>query len=620
MLSAKDSKGGAVGATFSFTTEHYGTLTPDLKVNADKSKPGFIFNASQVSLGDPNSLAFLEKQLNGTLKDADGNSVANDADPSSIGNAKGAGKVVGPLVQFEVEGVINYDSTSDAGANGNFQPDIRMPGFPGTGGSTDNAGAEVLTFVDLPAGFLTMGVNSDDGFRVTAGNVGDALAAINLGQFDGGRGASDTLFDVYVAEAGTYALRCIWENGGGGSNLEWFTIVNGKKVLLNDAANGGLKAYRALAAGASSPVVVKSVSPTPGQLEVSTAPTITVILADGAAKVDKASVKLNVAGKDVAAKVDQAGGTTTVSYTVSPDFDTATTVAASLSFKDTAGASRTATWNFTTTVLGKEALYIEAEDFNFGGGQWVQDKNIGMDKKPYAGGDYKDLGTDADAEIDYHNPGGNAGQAYRSGTGVAAGKENGSAGSFRGYFDVTDWWTVGWNDAGDWQNYTRKFPTPAAKYNVFGHVSSGGSPIDFELAQVTSDPTKPDQTTKLLAEIKPGRATAGWDTLEIFPFTTPGTQDLAVVELGGLTTLRITLPGGNGDIDYIVFSPAKAVTPPTNPPKLGIAATGGKVVITYEGTLQGSDTVNGTFADVAGATSPFTADTSKAAKFYKARR
>lgn len=56
------------------------------------------------------------------------------------------------------------------------------------------------------------------------------------------------------------------------------------------------------------------------------------------------------------------------------------------------------------------------------------------------------------------------------------------------------------------------------------------------------------------------------------------------------------------------------------PPALSIAVNNGKVVITFEGTLQSSDTVTGTFADVAGATSPFTADTSKGAKFYKAKK
>ncbi|MBI3414668.1 MAG: hypothetical protein HY043_05005 [Verrucomicrobia bacterium] len=63
-----------------------------------------------------------------------------------------------------------------------------------------------------------------------------------------------------------------------------------------------------------------------------------------------------------------------------------------------------------------------------------------------------------------------------------------------------------------------------------------------------------------------------------------------------------------------------ATTPPPGQPALSVAMSNGKVVITYEGTLQGSDTVNGTFADVAGATSPFTADTTKNAKFYRAKR
>lgn len=618
VLSAKDSKGTAINASFSFTVEHYGTITADLKVKADTSKPGFVMSMFENSANQNNTIQRILDALAGKLKDADGNLLPNNADPSATGVASGPGKTVNGLVVFEIPTVINMSQTGGDNA-GNWTTDDVMPGIPSTDGSTDGIAASFDTYVDLPQGFITMGVNSDDGFRTTAGLVNDAVAAINLGQFDGGRGASDTIFQIYVQEAGTYPLRTIWEEGGGGANIEWFTVNNGKKVLLNDAANGGYKAYRALSGGAGSPIAVTSVSPGPGATEVSTAPTITAAIADGATKVDKASVKLNVAGKDVAAKVDQAGGITTVSYTASPDFDTATLVNVSLTFKDTAGASRTATWSFTTTVLGKDALYIEAEDFNFGGGQWLKTDNIGMDKKPYPGGSYKDLGTDADAEIDWHNPGGNAGQAYRSGTGVAAGKENGSAGSFRGYFDVTSWWTVGWNDAGDWQNYTRKFPTPAQKYNVYGHVSSGGSPINFELAQITSDPTKPDQTKKVLAEIKPGRATAGWDTLEIFPFTEVGTQTPAVVELGGEVTLRITLPGGNGDIDYIVFSPAKAPSNNT-PPALSIANSNGKVVITYEGTLQGSDTINGTFTDVAGASSPFTADTSKGQKFYKARR
>ena len=43
----------------------------------------------------------------------------------------------------------------------------------------------------------------------------------------------------------------------------------------------------------------------------------------------------------------------------------------------------------------------------------------------------------------------------------------------------------------------------------------------------------------------------------------------------------------------------------------------GTVTITYEGTLQSSDSVNGGYADVAGASSPHTVNAEGAARFYR---
>ena len=40
----------------------------------------------------------------------------------------------------------------------------------------------------------------------------------------------------------TIAMRSIWYEGGGGANLEWFTI-SPNKALLNDTANGGLATF-----------------------------------------------------------------------------------------------------------------------------------------------------------------------------------------------------------------------------------------------------------------------------------------------------------------------------------------------------------------------------------------
>ena len=166
-----------------------------------------------------------------------------------------------------------------------------------------------------------------------------------------------------------------------------------------------------------------------------------------------------------------------------------------------------------TSIFNTNTLFIEAEDADFGHGKYVTDKKIGMDG-PYDGGSYLGLGTADDEGFDWHT-GGNAAQVYRPDTGLAAGKENGSAGSDRGYFQVKDWWTLGWNDAGEWYNYTRVFPSPAQDYFVIGHLSSGGAAINIQLDQITAGVGQSDdqQVKKFLGVFAPGRATAGWDSL-----------------------------------------------------------------------------------------------------------
>jgi hypothetical protein len=49
----------------------------------------------------------------------------------------------------------------------------------------------------------------------------------------------------------------------------------------------------------------------------------------------------------------------------------------------------------------------------------------------------------------------------------------------------------------------------------------------------------------------------------LFRFNQPGSQQPAVVELGGKVTLRLTIPGGSGDMDYLVFVPTSEGSPPT---------------------------------------------------------
>jgi hypothetical protein len=99
---------------------------------------------------------------------------------------------------------------------------------------------------------------SDGAALISAMDVGTVSATISgetkaiLGQFQGGRGAADTIFGFYVPRAGLYPLRTVWKEGGGGANIEIFSLpYGGFKILVNDEDTpGALQAFREVTGGA----------------------------------------------------------------------------------------------------------------------------------------------------------------------------------------------------------------------------------------------------------------------------------------------------------------------------------------------------------------------------------
>jgi len=253
VLTYTDSSGGGNKTRFfDFVVPTYATLTPDYAAGTpDTSKPGFKVRVNQIDADgatvEPNTITFAEQQLAGTVTNTTtGQVYPNSATPNTDGT----------FVYLEPT-VINYDATG-TGNNGTFTPDNQMPGFPGSGatGGSDNAAAEILTYLTLPAGLITMVVASDDGFRVSsATNVTDPHNALTLGIFNAGRGVADTIFQFAVQQAGTYPMRLVWENGNGGANVEWFTIdAAGTRVLINDTTTPtAIKAYQTAAGGTPPP-------------------------------------------------------------------------------------------------------------------------------------------------------------------------------------------------------------------------------------------------------------------------------------------------------------------------------------------------------------------------------
>lgn len=615
-VSYADNTGAKFTKTWSFTVANYNIIPATAAVTADKTKAGFIVRTWK-STGQPNNLAWTEEQLAGLHGD-------NEADTSQFKDKQYGNSY------YDETGPIDYWNT---GGQGNFTNNDTQntPGLANDGTNDDNYSLEVITYLDLPAGALTMGVNSDDGFRVSvfSGDPRDRFST-TLGQFDGGRGVANTDFTFVVEKAGTYPFRLIYEEGGGDAAVEWYMVrTDNTRHLINNASDSvSIKAYRPVAG--ATPAYISSITPGISATVPSTTD-VKAVIVDGSNKINATSVVMTLDGAPLKVTATKAGDTTTAAAPQLTGLAPGSKHTVTLSYTDTSTppATRTVSWDFSTAITEKVfvagTLFIEAEDVDYGHGKYVKDGKLTGMNGPYAGGAYKDLGTADDEGFDWHLTGGPDGQAYRPDTKLSAGKENGSAGNERGLFQVTSYWTLGWNDGGEWHNYTRDFPTPAKDYDVYGHLSSGGAAINIRVDQITSGQGQPDaqQVKKLVGYFTPKRATAGWDTLEIFRLTDIDGNPITV-NLGGNTTLRTTiLAGSNSDQDYFAFVPATAKPPPTDKPKIGSIKSDGKAITiewTGTATLQGADDVTGPWADVAGGASGKAIAISGNRKFYRLKQ
>ncbi len=118
------------------------------------------------------------------------------------------------------------------------------------------AGTPINDFVLRATGFLVVpaagtyriGVNSDDGFRLTiaggtwSGQVNENNNA-TLGaalEFEDPRGPGDTDGDITFAAPGNYALDLLFYELGGGEEVNLYQLVSGGRVNLGDEAAGAL--------------------------------------------------------------------------------------------------------------------------------------------------------------------------------------------------------------------------------------------------------------------------------------------------------------------------------------------------------------------------------------------
>jgi len=546
-----DSTGASYSGALTYTIASYATIPASLRLAdsvVDKTKAGFLFKTLQSDQGLENRVRRADWHTRGLF------GLPNYADLTGVG-ANG---------YFAITGVINFDQAAGSAGRfnaGNGFPEELIPGIPGTlpngNQSTDNISSEILTVVEFPAaGLYTFSFNSDDGFATWFGHPSDQ-ARILAGQFDGGRGASDTFYSVLITQPGLYPVRNVWFEGGGGANLEWYTRkADGSYALVNDTANGGLKAYQyPLGKG---PAYVKYFTPGDGANRVSLTDPIKAVIADGNGSVDPSTVSLKVNDVAVGATVSKIGSETTVSFT--PAF-----VAGSANTVELTYGDRSVKRSFTAGDISKVAFFIEAEDFNFGSGQ---SQPAASDMSTYRGGAY--AGKDAVVGVDYQrDPGEGSSPFYRIGEPNNVPMDyNTAEGRGRGFVDLDINYKIGWVGGGQWYNYTRTFPT--GKYNVHVGLSHGdgvssNTKIGGSLQRVTGATTA-NQTLVELGTFS-GAATGGWGVNRIIPLT-DANGAMAAIDLSGTQTLRYTT--SNGDFDFILLTPV-APTVITGTPPSGFA-------------------------------------------------
>ena len=364
-----------------------GTTTNNLPASAQlpasaSTERGFIVRVVQ-GPAEPflanNGVRALQ-QINGTLVDASGAAVPNEANPGSLTSPAGAHLV--DTVNFELDATPVDITDIEGNLLTSFAPSV-FPGVPGTGTHANNFAVEVVGFLKLPAGVTTFGVsvgadrtdvNDDDSYLVSvAANPRDFFGT-KVGEFERNSRAfqnnqrNENQWAVNAPAAGVYPFRLLYWQTGRGANLQWYTVNEaGERILVNDPADTrAIPSYTGSTVASSSGPYVAEASPSPGSDGLPATAPVKALIQDGATTVATSGVKLDFNGVAVTPqKLTKTGGRTELQYDPNASRTTANNQV-SLRFTDSALVTRTNNWSFGIVATGGSSTRVT--------GQWDFDK------------------------------------------------------------------------------------------------------------------------------------------------------------------------------------------------------------------------------------------------------
>ncbi|MEM7384487.1 MAG: LamG-like jellyroll fold domain-containing protein, partial [Verrucomicrobiota bacterium] len=219
------------------------------------------------------------------------------------------------------EGILNWSDTPgvDAGyfrADSTSQPDERIPLIEE--GMSNGLAIEVLAYLQLEAGFHTLGVNTIGGFKATMGPDGNDRLAPVLGVNNEAARYSflgDHYFSFLAPEEGFYPIRIVFFHHAPtkeGPSMELFSFRGARRIAVNDPDDpDAIKAFRFESGEVS---YVSEVSPLPGDLHVDGQEPLLFEITEGALGVQPGSFELVFDGIEVSPEIETEGSTTQIRY------------------------------------------------------------------------------------------------------------------------------------------------------------------------------------------------------------------------------------------------------------------------------------------------------------------
>ena len=349
----------------------------------DQTKRGFLVNSYQSFQNSPNQARWNEEQILGLR----GNNVIGAGTAAKSGDyfvwdgALGFINTLGAAPGAPGTGFFTgtYPTADDDlavfGISQNYPANPSAEG-QGLHGVYDNCALEIFSYVYFPtSGVYNMVLGSDDSFQVSVSqNLLDRMG--NVVWYNNGSrlpnllsaAGAPTIADirtVIIDQPGVYPIRILWDNGGGGAGLEWYTCDNvfstpfNGAFLVNDTNSFGttagtvIQTFRALNGTVDVGPYVKKAIPVRDSQSVVFYQPIVIDLGDGTGTktVNPAlgTISLTVDGLAQTFSVNKLGDTTHIVQTGTPSWS-ATIHPLVLTFQDNRGTNYTYSWSFT--VLG----------------------------------------------------------------------------------------------------------------------------------------------------------------------------------------------------------------------------------------------------------------------------